>query len=149
MIVLKLWVFISCIYISCVFSKSIDNKNTSDDSSSSSEETTTIDDLSSTTIESNDIPTTTTAENLSLHNGEVKLPIDLLSEDILLDPNVVLARLSKRDVNLASWNYQQKQYGSWDNYRSSPIKRRYTNNFDDKTNQYRKKIKIYPIFPGK
>ncbi|CAG5088646.1 Protein of unknown function [Cotesia congregata] len=80
---------------------------------------------------------------------EPKLPEDLISQDVLLDPNIVLARLS-RDLR---GNYQP-YYGHSSNYwpsrriSSKNIHKKYRG--DNIKRRYEApRIKIYPVFPGK
>lgn len=95
---------------------------------------------------------TTTAK---VAQEEPKLPEDLISQDVLLDPNIVLARLSRRDVGDPNF-VMPRNYNYGD---SNWYSRR---RFDNKNNKYKfdkknferrydtpKKIKIYPVFPGK
>lgn len=77
---------------------------------------------------------------------EPKLPEDLISQDVLLDPNIVLARLSR---DLRGMNFQP-YYGHSSNY--WPSRRVSSKNFNKKyrgDNIKAPRIKIYPVFPGK
>lgn len=112
--------------------------------------------ISSTT--NNDEITDSTEEMItteSTNNEEAQLPIDLLSHDVLLDPNVVLARLSRRDLRdirkREPVDDHYRGYNDW-RYKHQEFIRRQSNKFDKTPNRKReipKKMKIYPVFPGK
>ena len=102
----------------------------------------------STTIEDSETTTMTiVTDSNRTHIEEPKLPVDLLSEVILLDPNVVLARLS-RDVD------SSKSWITRDNFYRTPVRRTrdghyYSNFVTNKRQSYAShKFPIYPVFPG-
>ncbi|KAK0167869.1 hypothetical protein PV327_001724 [Microctonus hyperodae] len=88
---------------------------------------------------------------------EPQLPVDLLSDDVLLDPNVVLARLSRRDLDSINKRKQQEHFRGYNDWYKSQIandrREEYNFNRDFNTERRRnnipKKMKIYPVFPGK
>ncbi|KAK0090292.1 hypothetical protein PV325_001523 [Microctonus aethiopoides] len=88
---------------------------------------------------------------------EAQLPVDLLSDDVLLDPNVVLARLSRRDLDSINKRKQQEYFKGYNDWYKPQIaidrREEYNFNRDFNTERRRnnipKKMKIYPVFPGK
>lgn len=139
---------------------SSDSMSTEVDSSSSSLGATTPSLLESSSNEdsSSSLASTTTiaaaspteSEDGVNHHEEPKLPVDLLSEDILLDPNIVLARLA-RDVQSLPDSSRYNEY--YYHPRQNPSRRidqaiNFRSHADtDQPNL--KKPRIYPVFPGK
>ncbi|KAH0560416.1 hypothetical protein KQX54_004389 [Cotesia glomerata] len=79
---------------------------------------------------------------------EPKLPEDLISQDVLLDPNIVLARLS-RDLrgNFQPYYGHSPNYWPFRRVSSKNIHKKYRG---DNIKRYEApRIKIYPVFPGK
>lgn len=117
------------------------------DSTGSAESTTEVDSSS----QEDDAATTTSATYTTTvaptddrsHAEEPKLPVDLLSEDILLDPNVVLARLA-RAASSSEYLYRRP-------VRRTELDRDYyrDNGLSSRRNYVQRRLPIYPVFPGK
>lgn len=93
----------------------------------------------------------TTIVTMQSPNEEAKLPVDLLSEDVLLDPNVVLARLSRRDLSFVNskWMYQPYEYNRQGGRQQKNDRIKTYSDYDLHPLKRPKKFKVYPVFPGK